>query len=117
MVCTPAPIDVETFDAGTLWACYQSMCTTALTACAADCACNAAIATALECTPDAGATACFTTAFGTIGAADPGMSTESCIVGMMAACSGGGMSDAGDSGGGDAGDAGTSSDASDAAHD
>jgi len=95
------------------------MCTTALTACAADCACNAGIAGALECAADAGPSgtmSCFVTAFGVVGAVDPGMTLEGCIVGMEAAC-GGTATDGGDGGstttdGGDGG--GSTSDASDA---
>jgi hypothetical protein len=101
--CTPAPIDVATFDSGSpAWACYQANCATALTACAADCVCNAGIAGALECAADGGASAtmtCFVTAFGNLSSDTPGTMVESCVVtNMTGACAGTPATD----GGGDA---------------
>ena len=61
--CTPvSDASAATIVTGSAsWDCYESKCTTSLTACGADCECNNAILTALNCIAmDAGTTtACF----------------------------------------------------------
>ena len=60
--CTKAPVNAATFDSGSsVWGCFQTNCTAALTACGTDCPCNDAVLTALQCESDGGsAMACFT---------------------------------------------------------
>jgi hypothetical protein len=85
--CVPTDAgSVATFDSGSaVWACYQAMCKTSLTACAADCACNNGVFKALQCVAtDAGSA---TTCFGTVTAVttSPNSDLTSCLV-SNAAC-------------------------------
>jgi hypothetical protein len=58
--CVPVDASVETIAVGSQWACFQSACSSQLTACAADCVCNLAIFGALNCSAAGGsATTCF----------------------------------------------------------
>jgi hypothetical protein len=99
--CTPMSINSETFDSGSdTWAALQVACKTQLTACAANCYCNNAILTALQCSaPDAAAAmGCFTTALTAIVSTD---STDesavgSCLIANTSTGDGGAASDAGD---------------------
>ncbi len=112
VTCMPGAIsNVETVDGGPNWTCYQTMCNSALTACAADNCCNSGISAALVCAASAGTdqtkvTTCFTTAFTTdpIATNTAGMAVESCVVSMMAACP---ATTTGDAGPSDAGDGGS----------
>jgi hypothetical protein len=112
--CMDAGINVATFDSGSAsWACYQKNCTTGngnLPACAADCTCNTAFATALACVADGGdTTACFTPAV--TGGGDGGLQWYmGCFMMNMGTCGG---VDAGDAGDGEAAPPGDSGDASD----
>jgi hypothetical protein len=68
-----------------VWDCYQAMCTTSLTACAADCACNNGVIQALLCVAaDAGTG---TTCFGMVTGVQmmPNMDLTTCLV-QNAAC-------------------------------
>lgn len=47
--CVPSGADVATIDAGALFRCYQTACATELSGCAADCVCNAAVMSGLQC--------------------------------------------------------------------
>jgi hypothetical protein len=47
--CVPSQESVATVDAGALFGCYQTACASELSGCAADCVCNAAVTTGLEC--------------------------------------------------------------------
>lgn len=47
--CVSLPVSVATVDAGDLFGCYQTACAAELGACAADCVCNGAIMSALQC--------------------------------------------------------------------
>jgi hypothetical protein len=84
-----------------VWDCYEAMCGTALTECAADCTCNDAVLGALQCTAnDAGSqTVCFA-ALATAGAS-PGasMDTLNCLVGDASAACQGATAPTGDGGG------------------
>ena len=55
-----------------VWDCYEQQCATALTECAADCTCNDAVLSALQCTADDGGsqTVCFAD-LATAGASPP----------------------------------------------
>jgi hypothetical protein len=122
--CVDAAINVATFDSGSAsWGCYQKNCTTGngnLPACAADCTCNTAFATALACVADGGdTTACFTPAV--TGGGDGGLQWYmGCFMMNMTTCGGGPPPDGGDAGDGEAappgdsgGDTSTVSDAAD----
>jgi hypothetical protein len=123
--CTPlSDASVATTNFGsTTWACTQMKCATDLQACAADCACNNALLTALACTADAGAMAtmaqtfaCFTPALSVPSAP---MDLSACLISASQSCAGfviDGGTDGGDSGTAatDAGDAGASTDGGDA---
>ena len=99
--CTPMTTNSETFDSGSdTWAALQVACKTQLTACAANCYCNNAILTALQCSaPDASAAmGCFTTALTAIVATD---STDesavgSCLIANTGTGDAGAATDAGD---------------------
>ena len=61
--CTPMGESVATFDAGAVWACFQTACMSSLVTCAADCPCNNAMLNALICVSTTGdRTGCFTMA-------------------------------------------------------
>lgn len=63
--CVPlADASVATSTFSPIWTCLEQACSTSLIACAADCTCNNAVLTALDCVAtDAGTqTACFTNA-------------------------------------------------------
>jgi hypothetical protein len=65
MACTPAPVNIATFDAGSVWSCTQAACMSmGLAACGSDCTCNSAVFAALECVANDGgnSTTCFTNA-------------------------------------------------------
>jgi len=117
MVCTPAPVKIDTFDAGTTWACTQAACADGgLSACAADCTCNAAIFAALLCVSDAGAAKtvdCFTSAITPVISDSVVLPFATCLQSpAVTKCTSGGGTDGGDGGGGgsDAGDGGTGTD-------
>jgi hypothetical protein len=59
--CVSFPMSIATVDAGPLFECYQTACASEFSACAADCVCNGAIMTGLQCLlADAGsAQSCF----------------------------------------------------------
>ena len=125
--CVDAGVNIATFDSGSpLWACYQMYCGATgdaagagtLSACSADCTCNTAFLTALQCAAtdasQANITACFTPAVmsGTLG-----LSWYQQCVGVGPLTATGMLCQGGDGGmmmgdGGDAGDA-TPSDAAD----
>jgi hypothetical protein len=91
--CTASPIDTETFDSGSpAWACEQAMCTTSLTACAANCFCNAAITQALTCSEVDGSAGaindCFTTALTSLTNTDPTdqQTVATCLVATTDTC-------------------------------
>jgi hypothetical protein len=67
-----------------VWDCYESMCATALAACAADCLCNDAVLSALQCTATDGGNqqTCFAGLASLSGAMEPaGTATLECLVG------------------------------------
>jgi hypothetical protein len=120
--CTPlSDASVATTNFGsTTWACTQMKCATDLQACAADCACNNALLTALSCTAEAGATptqaetfACFTPALSVPSAP---MDLSACLISAGQSCAGfvvdGGTDGAAATDGGS--DAGASADGGDA---
>jgi len=47
--CTPSSVGVATIDAGAVFGCYQTACSTELRGCATDCVCNAAVMQGLQC--------------------------------------------------------------------
>jgi len=66
-----------------VWDCYESMCATALAECAADCTCNDAVLSALQCTAtDAGSqTVCFAGLASAGASPGASMDTLNCLVG------------------------------------
>jgi hypothetical protein len=123
--CTPAPVDVATYDAGSpIWTCIQTMCQMPLAMCATDCVCNAAIYTSLQCVPMMGAecvdsssciTGCFTATLNVAPAVGDSVVQTTlvpCLLTHMGDC-GVAPADAGAEGGseGGAGDGGLASDA------
>jgi hypothetical protein len=72
---------------GACWTCAKKECSSQLTACAADCACNDAIARALSCADKGGGTApCFLSAFDSAG--DPTqMAVSACLMMAYNQCS------------------------------
>jgi hypothetical protein len=84
--CTPiAPgTTVSAIDGGSTWACFQAKCGPALTECSADCVCNNAVLTALECQANGGGiAACFTPVASTD---DAGTDAIDCLVMNMGMC-------------------------------
>jgi hypothetical protein len=84
--CVTLDASAETIAAGATWACFQTMCTTSLTACAADCQCNSDVLGALECiASDAGSNiTCFGSVAGSSNAAD--IAFLGCLSSMESAC-------------------------------
>jgi hypothetical protein len=131
MACVDAAINVSNFDSGSAtWACIQTMCMDGgtLAACAADCTCNTAFATALQCVADGGdQVTCFTPAVTEPTGIGAMWYSQCYTAAVMKACNPDGaavMTDGGDAStdGGDAGtdggtdggsDAGTDGDAGD----
>jgi hypothetical protein len=118
--CTPAPVNISTFDGGSVWTCTQTACASTmggLTACGADCTCNAAVFSALQCVASDGGstTACFTNALTPVISDMAVLTFATCLqsapVSMCAGLpvgdggkeGGGGDGGGGDGGGGDAG--------------
>jgi hypothetical protein len=110
--CVDASINVASFDSGSAaWACFQAGCPVELNACAADCTCNAVLATGLLCAADAADTVaqqmCVDNQLTSLG--DAGASLLACLGGQLASCLTGSAGDAGAEGGdgslGDGGDA------------
>jgi hypothetical protein len=107
VACTPSGVNVATMNFGSsTWSCFQAQCMPSLTMCAADCACDNGILSALQCAADAGAAGtmgCFVTAFGTLTGNTAGTAVETCLVQMMTppsgACSGAPAGDGGTEGG------------------
>jgi hypothetical protein len=89
--CVPVDASVETVAAGPQWGCFQSACSTQLTACAADCLCNRTILTSLGCAAAGGdSTTCFTNAVVSSGAESAVVVALGCLRTNMGMCSGGG---------------------------
>lgn len=119
--CTPLGISVATLDAGPLWGCYERLCSTSLSACAADCTCNNGILGALSCIAGGGMQMnCFLSAATSLGGNSNAAALlgclatgQSCLMGMVDA---GNPRDARDDivTGGDAAEVGNASDTGDA---
>jgi hypothetical protein len=113
--CTPAPVNIATFDGGAVWSCTQAACASTmggLTACGADCTCNAAVFSALECVANdgGGTTACFTNALTPVISDMAVLAFATCLQSapVTACASGGTKGDGGTDGGTDSGtDSGT----------
>jgi hypothetical protein len=91
VACTANPISSATVDGGASWACIEAACHAELTACAADCPCNNAVLTALQCIATMGAaatTSCFTTGFTPIIADTTVTPLVTCLQGHSAGCGG-----------------------------
>jgi hypothetical protein len=99
--CVPLDASAATIVTGSpLWDCYEAMCKTSLTACAAECGCNNDVLNALQCiAADAGTS---TTCFATVSTNSANDTVEStmlqCLV-TNAACMNAGMGDGGTEGG------------------
>jgi hypothetical protein len=123
--CEASTMNSATITSGPAWTCLEMVCKTSLTACAADCECNNAVLTALECVVMAGGssatpaqtTACFTSNLGPlISSPDAPIAgpVASCLMTMSQGCAMQGM-EGGTDGGDGGGDSATASDsASDA---
>jgi hypothetical protein len=105
--CIPlADASVATGDFSPIWTCLEQACSTSLTACAANCECNNAVLTALNCVAtDAGTqTACFTNALTPIAlTVVPAGQVGVCLPNMGAACGAMVVTDAGTDGSTDGG--------------
>jgi hypothetical protein len=119
--CEASTMSAATINSGPAWTCLEMVCSASLTACAADCVCNNAVLTALECvvmnggasaTP-AQTTACFTSNVGPL-ISGPEASivgpVATCLMTMAQGCATQGM-EGGTDGGSDGGDSATASDA------
>jgi hypothetical protein len=105
--CTPVDANAATIMTGSaVWNCYEAMCTTSLTACAANCACNTGVIEALLCAADAGPSGS-TTCFGMVTGVttSPNSDLTTCLV-KNAACMSAGMGDGGGTEGGTTAEAG-----------
>lgn len=120
--CEASTMSSETIQSGPAWTCLEMVCKTSLTACAADCECNNAVLTALECVVMAGGSsatpaktaACFTSNLGPlISSPDAPIAgpVASCLMMMSQGCATQGMEGGTDGGSSDGG----SSDATDSA--
>jgi hypothetical protein len=119
--CEASTMNVATINSGPAWTCLEMACSASLTACAADCVCNNAVLTALECVimkGGASATmaqtiACFTSNVGplTTGPEAPiAGPAATCLMMNSQGCATQGM-EGGTDGGSDGGDSATASDA------
>jgi hypothetical protein len=106
--CVPVDASVETIAAGSQWGCYQSACSTQLTACAADCICNGTILASLGCAAAGGdSVTCFTNAIISSRSESQVVLTLGCLQMKMGMCSGTteGGTEAGTEGGAEGGPA------------
>jgi hypothetical protein len=114
-------MSAATIMSGPGWTCLEMVCKTSLTACAADCACNNAVLTALECVVMAGGAtatpaqtaACFTSNLGPLYSGSEAAIAgplAMCLQTMSQGCAMQGM-EGGTDGGSEGGDAATASDA------
>jgi hypothetical protein len=125
--CEASTMNSATIMSGPAWTCLEMVCKTSLTACAADCECNNAVLTALECVVTAGGSgatpaqtaACFTSNLGPLINGPQGsivMPVATCLMTMSQGCAEQGM-EGGTDGGSDGGDSATASDATGEASD
>lgn len=112
--CVKVSASPATVDGGSQWACFQTHCTAAFAACAADCVCNNALVTALSNIASMGMTmAVEMTQLTTVDMIDDaGLGAITCVISNESNCPAGG-GDGGKPEGGDAatGDSATASDA------
>jgi hypothetical protein len=120
-MCEASTMNSATINSGPAWTCLEMVCMTSLTACAADCECNNAVLTALECVITAGGagatpaqtTACFTSNLGPLISGPKGSIAgplATCLMTMSQGCAAQGM-EGGTDGSSSGGDSATASDA------
>jgi hypothetical protein len=129
--CEASTMNAATLMSGPSWTCLEMACKMSLTACAANCECNNAVLTALECVVMAGGSsatpaqtaACFTSNIGPLISGPEGsivMPLATCLMTMSQSCAtqgmeggtdGGSSSEGGTDGGSSGGDSATASDA------
>jgi hypothetical protein len=118
--CEASTMNSATITSGPAWTCLEMVCKTSLTACAADCECNNAVLTALECVVTAGGAgatpaqtaACFTSNIGPLlSGPDAPIAgpLATCLMTMSQGCATQGME--GGTDGSSGGDSATASDA------
>jgi hypothetical protein len=112
--CEASTMNASTIMSGPAWTCLEMVCKTSLTACAANCECNNAVLTALECVVMAGGSsatpaqtaACFTSNLGPVISGPEGsiaLPLAMCLMNMSQGCAMQGMEGGTDGGSSDGG--------------